>query len=59
MGGTSMAAPHVGGGGAFYLSTHPDASSTSVEAALTSSALQSGTLSKDGRPILLENVQAS
>lgn len=58
MGGTSMAAPHVGGGGALFLSSHTEASSSSVEAALTSSALQPGTQSKDGREILLENVKA-
>src|SRR3712207_6540352 len=49
MGGTSMAAPHVGGGGALYLSSHTGANSSSVEAALKSAATRPGTTSKDGR----------
>ena len=57
MGGTSMAAPHVGGGGALYLSLHTGASSSSVESALTSNAQRPGTQSKDSRAILLENVK--
>jgi aqualysin 1 len=57
MGGTSMAAPHVGGGGALYLSSHTRARSSTVESALTSSALRPGTKSKDGRAIILENVK--
>lgn len=57
MGGTSMAAPHVGGGGALYLSSHTRASSSTVESALTSNALRPGTRSKDSRAILLENVK--
>ena len=56
MGGTSMAAPHVGGGAALYLSSHASASSSAVEAALKSAAVSPGTTSKDGRAILLENV---
>src|SRR5215207_6673164 len=56
MGGTSMAAPHVGGGGALYLSKNTGASPTSVEAALKSEAASPGTTSKDGRAILLEYV---
>ena len=36
--GTSMAAPHVGGGAALYLSTNTAASPTRVEGALTSGA---------------------
>ena len=56
MGGTSMAAPHVGGGGALYLSKNTGASPTSVEAALKGEAASPGTTSKDGRAILLEYV---
>jgi len=47
MRGTSMASPHVGGGGALYLYSHPNAGPSSVEAALKSAAQ-----SKDGRKIL-------
>jgi subtilisin family serine protease len=54
--GTSMASPHVTGGGALYLSGHTGADPTSVEAALTGSAATPGTTSKDGRAIKLENV---
>jgi aqualysin 1 len=56
MGGTSMAAPHVGGGGALYLSKNTKASPTSVEAALKDGAASPGTTSKDGRAIVLEYV---
>jgi aqualysin 1 len=55
MGGTSMAAPHAGGGAALYLSSHT-ASPSEVEAALKDAAVSPGTKSKDGRAILLENV---
>jgi aqualysin 1 len=51
MGGTSMAAPHVGGGGALYLSGHPSASSLEVEAALKKAAVSPGSYSKDDRAI--------
>jgi aqualysin 1 len=50
--GTSMAAPHVGGTGALYLSARPEASAAAVEAALKGDALSTGTLSHDGRAIL-------
>lgn len=53
-GGTSMAAPHVGGGGALYLSSHTSASPTTVESRLTSSATTTGT--KNNYPILREYV---
>jgi subtilisin family serine protease len=54
--GTSMASPHVGGGGALYLSSHTSASPSSVEGALRSAAQTPGTKSKDGRNILREYV---
>ncbi|MFL5919515.1 MAG: S8 family peptidase [Gaiellaceae bacterium] len=53
--GTSMASPHVAGGGALYLS-HGGASAAAVEAALTSAATHTGISSKDGREITRENV---
>src|SRR5439155_21501986 len=49
--GTSMAAPHVGGTAALYLSSHPAASPADVELALKNDRLSTGTISKDGRPI--------
>jgi subtilisin family serine protease len=54
--GTSMASPHVTGGGALYLSGHSGASPAAVESALTGAAATPGTRSKDGQPILRENV---
>jgi subtilisin family serine protease len=59
MSGTSASAPHVGGGGALYLSlpSHTSASPSVTEGALKSAATKPGTTSKDGRrPILLENI---
>ena len=56
MSGTSMASPHVGGGGALYLSTHALSSPADVEAALTGAAKTTGTKSKDGRAITREHV---
>jgi subtilisin family serine protease len=58
MSGTSMASPHVGGGGALYLNSHTSASSSSVEGALKDAAWRPGTPSKDDNPIRLENVDA-
>ncbi|MDP3814124.1 S8 family peptidase [Pseudomonas sp.] len=54
--GTSMAAPHTAGGAALYLSTHTADSPATVEAALRGAAIQPGSLSKDGLPIQLLQV---
>jgi subtilisin family serine protease len=55
--GTSASAPHVGGGGALYLSSHTSASASATEGALKNAATRPGTMSKDDlRQILLENV---
>ncbi|MFO7573425.1 MAG: S8 family peptidase [Gaiellaceae bacterium] len=51
MSGTSMASPHVGGGGALYLSRSTSASAATVEGALKSAAQSPGAKSKDGRTI--------
>jgi subtilisin family serine protease len=53
--GTSMAAPHVGGGGALYLATHA-ATPSDVETALKANAASTLKTSKDGRPIKRLNV---
>ncbi|HYN09570.1 MAG TPA: S8 family peptidase [Vicinamibacterales bacterium] len=53
MSGTSMAAPHVGGAGAVYLSLNPGMGPADVEAALKGSAVATGTTSKNGAPIKL------
>jgi hypothetical protein len=50
--GTSMASPHVGGGGALYLSSNTTASPATVEGALKTAAQTPGTTSKDGTTIL-------
>jgi aqualysin 1 len=53
--GTSMASPHVTGGGALYRSTH-NTTPAGVEAALKGAAVSTGTTSQDGRAITRENV---
>jgi len=55
--GTSMASPHVSGGGALYRS-RTAATPSGVEAALKNAAVATGTSSKDGRAIMGENVGA-
>ena len=54
--GTSMASPHVAGGAALYLSTHPSASPSAVESALLGAATATTKKSKDGRTIIREDV---
>jgi aqualysin 1 len=49
--GTSMAAPHVGGGGALYLSSAESASPIDVEVISKATAVSTGTKSKDDREI--------
>lgn len=56
--GTSMAAPHSAGGAALYLSTHPYDTPTQVEVVLGQNAALHGTLSKDGQPIQLLQVNS-
>jgi aqualysin 1 len=55
--GTSMASPHVAGGAALYLSTHPSAAPSSVESALVGAATTTTKKSKDGRTIIREYVR--
>jgi subtilisin family serine protease len=54
--GTSMATPHVAGGAALYLSSHPTASPGAVESALTNAATITTNMSKSGRTIIREYV---
>ena len=56
MSGTSMASPHVAGGGALYLSTQTGASPGTVESALKNNAVTTSNSSKDGRTITREYV---
>lgn len=51
-----MAAPHVGGGAAIYLSSHPGADPSATEEALKATAARPGTTSKDGRDLSIEDV---
>jgi subtilisin family serine protease len=48
-----MAAPHVGGGAALYLSKNTAASPTTVEGTLTSSATTTANTSKEGATIIV------
>jgi aqualysin 1 len=54
--GTSMAAPHVGGGGALFVSSHASANSSTTEIELKKAANTLGTKSKNGDTIVLEYV---
>jgi aqualysin 1 len=57
MSGTSMATPHVGGGGALYLSGNTGASPTTVESQLKKVATKTAHKSKDGRTIVREYIK--
>ena len=56
MSGTSMAAPHAGGGAALYLSSHTSRSPWEVESELVNAVRTTGTTSKDSQSILREYV---
>src|SRR5215207_4964662 len=56
MSGTSMAAPHAGGGAALYLSSHTSTSPWEVESELVNAVRTTGTTSKDSQAILREYV---
>ena len=56
MTGTSQAAAHVGGGGALYLSSHPNAGPSSVEGVLKQAAKRTTNKRKSGSTIVREYV---
>jgi subtilisin family serine protease len=56
MSGTSMAAPHAGGGAALYLSSHTNTNPSVVESELVNAVRPTGTTSKDSQSILREYV---
>ncbi len=56
MSGTSMASPHVAGAAALYLSRHPTATPTQVEAAIRNATAVPGTKAQDGAAIRRLNV---
>lgn len=56
MNGTSMASPHVAGSGALFLSLYPNSSPVDVENFLKTKAVTTGTKSKDGVAIKIDNV---
>ena len=58
MSGTSMAAPHVAGAAALYLSRNRTATPAQVEAALRNAAAIPGTVARDGVQIRRLNVSA-
>jgi len=49
--GTSMASPHAAGAAALYLSRYRTATPAAVESAIRGTAVTTGTVSKDGRPV--------
>lgn len=59
MSGTSMASPHVGGAAALYWGRYPSATQGAVGSYLRQAVKSTGTLSKDGRSVMLlqANVQ--
>ena len=54
-----MAAPHVAGAAALYLSQNPQATPSAVESAIIGASVIPGTASKDGRTILRLRVPGS